>query len=228
MTSSDGEWVSRLPLLPLPRYDNCIERSRKGEREGGKGGRGRGEERRERDGERERERERERGRERGTQLSRPSFRCFIFPLVCACPSVHPHLLHFSAGQLLRSCVELAKMWRMDRYLRHLQAVMIVADQNIALEVTGNGDVLESHDGVLGVGSGSPYAIAAARALYPDASISVKDIAFRAMNIAADMCVHTNTNFIVEKISEAGEAEVLAAAAAAATSTPTEPTTENRH
>eukprot|EP00918_Siedleckia_nematoides_P048842 GHVU01107059.1.p2 GENE.GHVU01107059.1~~GHVU01107059.1.p2 ORF type:complete len:207 (+),score=38.22 GHVU01107059.1:732-1352(+) len=130
------------------------------------------------------------------------------------------------GQLLRSCVELAKMWRMDRYLRHLQAVMIVADQNIALEVTGNGDVLESHDGVLGVGSGSPYAIAAARALYPDASISVKDIAFRAMNIAADMCVHTNTNFIVEKISEASEAEVLAAAAA--TSTPTEPTTENRN
>ncbi|SBS98976.1 ATP-dependent protease subunit ClpQ, putative [Plasmodium malariae] len=103
------------------------------------------------------------------------------------------------NQLLRSCVELAKLWRTDRYLRHLEAVLIVADKDVLLEVTGNGDVLEPSGNVLGTGSGGPYAIAAARALYDVENLSAKDIAFKAMNIAADMCCHTNNNFICETL-----------------------------
>ncbi|KOB86390.1 hypothetical protein PFDG_02126, partial [Plasmodium falciparum Dd2] len=102
-------------------------------------------------------------------------------------------------QLLRSCVELAKLWRTDRYLRHLEAVLIVADKDILLEVTGNGDVLEPSGNVLGTGSGGPYAMAAARALYDVENLSAKDIAYKAMNIAADMCCHTNNNFICETL-----------------------------
>ncbi|CEM38449.1 unnamed protein product [Vitrella brassicaformis CCMP3155] len=107
------------------------------------------------------------------------------------------------GQLLRACVELAKAWRLDRYLRNLEAVMIVADEKLSLEVTGNGDVLESHDGILGVGSGGNYALAAARALI-DAKVDLpaKDIALKAMHIAADMDIGTNHNFIVESIDSA--------------------------
>ncbi|CAD2105301.1 ATP-dependent protease subunit ClpQ, putative [Plasmodium vinckei vinckei] len=103
------------------------------------------------------------------------------------------------NQLLRSCVELAKLWRTDRYLRHLEAVLIVADKDTLLEVTGNGDVLEPSGNVLGTGSGGPYAIAAARALYDIENLSAKDIAYKAMNIAADMCCHTNHNFICETL-----------------------------
>jgi len=103
------------------------------------------------------------------------------------------------GQLLRACVDMAKMWRTDRYLRHLEAVMIVADEKLSLEVTGNGDVLETHDGILGVGSGGQFAIAAARALYDFPQLSAQDIAKRAMKIAADMCVMTNHNFIMEEL-----------------------------
>ncbi|SBT80984.1 ATP-dependent protease subunit ClpQ, putative [Plasmodium malariae] len=103
------------------------------------------------------------------------------------------------NQLLRSCVELAKLWRTDRYLRHLEAVLIVAGKDVLLEVTGNGDVLEPSGNVLGTGSGGPYAIAAARALYDVENLSAKDIAFKAMNIAADMCCHTNNNFICETL-----------------------------
>ncbi|KJP88762.1 ATP-dependent protease HslVU, peptidase subunit [Plasmodium fragile] len=103
------------------------------------------------------------------------------------------------NQLLRSCVELAKLWRTDRYLRHLEAVLIVADKDVLLEVTGNGDVLEPSGNVLGTGSGGPYAIAAARALYDVENLSAKDIAYKAMNIAADMCCHTNNNFICETL-----------------------------
>lgn len=102
-------------------------------------------------------------------------------------------------QLLRSCVELAKLWRTDRYLRHLEAVLIVADKDVLLEVTGNGDVLEPSGNVLGTGSGGPYAVAAARALYDMENLSAKDIAYKAMNIAADMCCHTNNNFICEML-----------------------------
>lgn len=86
------------------------------------------------------------------------------------------------GQLARSCVELAKGWRTDKYLRRLEASLLVADAKASFEITGNGDVLESHDGVLGVGSGSAYAMAAARALMEEPNLSAEDVAKRAMRI----------------------------------------------
>jgi ATP-dependent HslUV protease subunit HslV len=101
------------------------------------------------------------------------------------------------GQLLRSCVELAKGWRTDKYLRRLEASLLVADDKISLEITGLGDVLESHDSVLAVGSGSPYAIAAARALQDIPELSAEEVARKAMDIASDMCVYTNKSFVVE-------------------------------
>ena len=101
------------------------------------------------------------------------------------------------GQLARSCVELAKGWRTDKYLRRLEASLLVADESVSLEITGNGDVLESHDKVLAVGSGSPFAIAAARALQNVDGLSAEDVARQAMEIASDMCVFTNKNFLVE-------------------------------
>lgn len=103
------------------------------------------------------------------------------------------------GQLARSCVELAKGWRTDKYLRRLEASIIVADKNVSLELTGNGDVLESHDGILAVGSGGHYASAAARALI-DQPLDAEEIAKKAMEIAADMCVYTNNNFMVETMA----------------------------
>lgn len=95
------------------------------------------------------------------------------------------------GQLARSCVELAKGWRTDKYLRRLEASLLVADENVSLEITGNGDVLESSDKVLSVGSGSPFALAAARALQDQEGMSAEDICRKAMDIASDMCVYTN-------------------------------------
>lgn len=95
------------------------------------------------------------------------------------------------GQLARSCVELAKGWRTDKYLRRLEASLLVADENVSLEITGNGDVLESTDKVLSVGSGSPFALAAARALQDQEGMSAEDICRKAMDIASDMCVYTN-------------------------------------
>lgn len=95
------------------------------------------------------------------------------------------------GQLARSCVELAKGWRTDKYLRRLEASLLVADENISLEITGNGDVLESQDKVLAVGSGSPFALAAARALQDLEGMSAEEVCRRAMDIASDMCVYTN-------------------------------------
>ncbi len=86
------------------------------------------------------------------------------------------------GQLARSCVELAKGWRTDKYLRRLEASLLVADAKASFEITGNGDVLESHDGVLGVGSGSAYAMAAARALMMEPNLSAEEVAQRAMRI----------------------------------------------
>ena len=101
------------------------------------------------------------------------------------------------GQLARSCVELAKGWRTDKYLRRLEASLLVADENISLEITGNGDVLESHDKVLPVGSGSPFAMAAARALQDVEGMSAEDVCRKSMDIASDMCVFTNKNFKYE-------------------------------
>lgn len=102
------------------------------------------------------------------------------------------------SQLTRACVELAKDWRTDRYLRRLEAMMAVADKNVSLVLTGTGDVLEPEDGIIGIGSGGPYALAAARALI-DQDMSAEDIAKRAMAIAADICIYTNTNVVIESL-----------------------------
>jgi ATP-dependent HslUV protease subunit HslV len=104
------------------------------------------------------------------------------------------------GQLARSCVELAKGWRTDKYLRRLEASLLVADENVALEITGNGDVLESTDNVLSVGSGSPFALAAARALQDQEGLSAEDVCRKAMDIASDMCVYTNKCYKYEVIN----------------------------
>ena len=103
------------------------------------------------------------------------------------------------NQLERACVELAKDWRTDRYLRRLEAMMAVADKDRSFTLTGNGDVLEPEDGVIGIGSGGNYALAAARALLEVDGLSAEDIARRAMKIAAEICVYTNTNVILETI-----------------------------
>ena len=102
------------------------------------------------------------------------------------------------GQLTRSAVELAKDWRTDRYLRRLEAMMLVADKTVSLAITGNGDVLEPEQGVMAIGSGGNYALAAARAL-ATTDLDAEEIARRAMQIAADICVYTNSNFIVETL-----------------------------
>jgi ATP-dependent HslUV protease subunit HslV len=102
------------------------------------------------------------------------------------------------GQLLRAAVELAKDWRTDRYLRRLEAMMIVADKETSLVLTGNGDVLEPESGVAGIGSGGNYALAAARAL-ADGPLSAEEIVRKSLDIAADICVYTNRNVTVETI-----------------------------
>jgi ATP-dependent HslUV protease subunit HslV len=107
-------------------------------------------------------------------------------------------LHEHPGQLLRASVSLAKEWRQAKFLRQLQASLIVADRTTTLQITGNGDVIESVDGVLSIGSGSPYARAAALALM-DTDMSAEEIAKKAMTIAADICVYTNHNFVTEII-----------------------------
>lgn len=99
-------------------------------------------------------------------------------------------------QLMRACVELAKDWRQDRYLRKLEAMMIVADKKTTLVLTGTGDVLEPEGGVAGIGSGGNYALAAARALM-DTDFAADDVARRAMSIAAEICVYTNNSLTVE-------------------------------
>ncbi|MBI2708071.1 MAG: ATP-dependent protease subunit HslV [Proteobacteria bacterium] len=102
-------------------------------------------------------------------------------------------------QLVRACVELAKDWRKDRYLRRLEAMMAVVDAKNSLILTGSGDVLEPEDGLIGIGSGGPYALSAARALIDMDGLSVQDIAEKAMTIAAGICVYTNKNFTIESI-----------------------------
>ena len=102
------------------------------------------------------------------------------------------------GQLTRACVELAKDWRTDRYLRRLEAMMAVADKEVSLVLTGQGDVLEPEDGIIAIGSGGNYALSAARALI-DTDLDAEAIARKAMKIAADICVYTNTNVLVESL-----------------------------
>jgi ATP-dependent HslUV protease, peptidase subunit HslV len=101
------------------------------------------------------------------------------------------------GQLTRACVELAKDWRTDRYLRRLEAMMAVADPDVSLVLTGNGDVLEPEDGLIGIGSGGSYALAAAKALIDIESLNAEEIARKAMRIAAGICVYTNENIVLE-------------------------------
>jgi ATP-dependent HslUV protease, peptidase subunit HslV len=104
-------------------------------------------------------------------------------------------------QLTRACVELAKDWRTDRYLRRLEAMMLVADKQVSLALTGTGDVLEPEHGVMAIGSGGNYALAAARALM-DTDKDAEEIARKAMQIAADICVYTNHSFVIEAIDAA--------------------------
>ena len=103
------------------------------------------------------------------------------------------------GNLLRSAVELAKDWRTDRYLRRLEAMMIVADKDVSLVLTGTGDVLEPEAGVMAIGSGGNYALAAARALV-DSDKDAEAIVRRALDIAADICVYTNRNVPIETLT----------------------------
>jgi len=103
-----------------------------------------------------------------------------------------------SSQLMRAAVEMAKAWRTDRYLRHLEAMMIVADKDETLVITGTGDVLQPEDGVAGIGSGGTYALAAARALL-DSELNAEAIARRAMAIAADICVYTNDQLVIETL-----------------------------
>ena len=103
------------------------------------------------------------------------------------------------GQLTRACVELAKDWRTDRYLRRLEAMLIVASKDEIFTVTGVGDVLEPEHGVAAIGSGGNYALAAARALVDVDGLDAEAIARKAMGIAADICVYTNRNLVIEKL-----------------------------
>src|SRR3981189_2062055 len=103
------------------------------------------------------------------------------------------------GNLAKSAVELAKEWRKDRALRHLEALLIVADTKSTFLVSGNGDVIEPDDGICAIGSGGPYALAAARALAKHTKLSAKDVAQEAMRIASEICIFTNANFTVEEL-----------------------------
>jgi ATP-dependent HslUV protease subunit HslV len=105
------------------------------------------------------------------------------------------------GQLTRACVELAKDWRTDRFLRRLEAMMLVADRERSLVLTGTGDVLEPEQDIMGIGSGGNYALAAARALI-DTDLDAETIARKAMAIAAEICVYTNGNLVVETLESA--------------------------
>jgi ATP-dependent HslUV protease subunit HslV len=103
------------------------------------------------------------------------------------------------GQLMRACVELAKDWRTDRYLRRLEAMMAVADKDVSLILSGTGDVLEPEDGLIGIGSGGSFALAAARALADRPDMDAEAIARKAMKIAADICIYTNNELVVETL-----------------------------
>jgi ATP-dependent HslUV protease subunit HslV len=104
-----------------------------------------------------------------------------------------------SGNLQKSAVELAKEWRKDRALRHLEALLIVADNKATFILSGNGDVIEPDDGIVSIGSGGSYALAAARALTKHSKLNAKDLAMEAMRIASEICIYTNANFTVEEI-----------------------------
>ena len=103
------------------------------------------------------------------------------------------------GQLTRAAVELAKDWRTDRMLRRLEALLAVSDQSTSLIISGNGDVIEPEHALVAIGSGGPYAQAAAKALLEDTRLSAKEIVLKALNIAASICIYTNTSISVEEL-----------------------------
>ena len=103
------------------------------------------------------------------------------------------------GNLKRAAVELAKDWRTDKYLRRLEAMMAVADKKVSLIISGTGDVVEPDDNIIGIGSGGAYALAAARSLIDQEKLSAEDIAKKAMIIAAEICIYTNTKITIEKL-----------------------------
>lgn len=103
------------------------------------------------------------------------------------------------NQLTRACVELAKDWRTDKYLRKLEAMMIVVDAKTSLILTGGGDVLEPEDGIIGIGSGGNFALSAARALIDVDNLSAEEVVKKSMKIAADLCVYTNHNVVIESL-----------------------------
>ena len=103
------------------------------------------------------------------------------------------------GQLQRAAVELGKDWRTDKYLRHLEALLLVADDTTSLVISGGGDVIEPDDGVVAIGSGGPYAIAAARALIAHTQMGPRQIAEEAMRLTSEICIFTNDNLIIEEL-----------------------------
>ncbi len=104
------------------------------------------------------------------------------------------------GKLVRSAVELAKLWRTERALRRLEALLVVADKESSLVVTGNGDVIEPEDSIMAIGSGGPFALAASRALIKNTNLDAKVIVEKSLAIAADICVYTNMNFTIEELN----------------------------
>ncbi|MFN3598717.1 MAG: ATP-dependent protease subunit HslV [Aquificaceae bacterium] len=103
------------------------------------------------------------------------------------------------GNLLKACVELAKDWRMDRSLRRLEALLLVADRERMLLLSGNGDIIEPEEPVLAIGSGGDYARAAALALYRNTYLSAEEIVRESLKIAGEICIYTNQNFVIEKL-----------------------------
>jgi len=105
------------------------------------------------------------------------------------------------GKLVRAAVELAKLWRTDRALRRLEALLLVADRNASLIITGNGDVIEPEDNIMAIGSGGSYAQAAAKALVQNTDLDARSIVESSLNIAADICVYTNHNLVIEELQD---------------------------
>lgn len=106
------------------------------------------------------------------------------------------------GRLVKSAVELAKEWRTERSLQKLEAMLIVANEQASLVITGNGDVMETEDGILAIGSGGFYAQSAAKALYQNTDMGAREVVEKSLTIAADVCVYTNHNHVIEELSTA--------------------------
>lgn len=104
------------------------------------------------------------------------------------------------GNLERAAIELSKEWRTDKILRHLEALLVVADDKTSFLLSGNGDVISPDDGVLAIGSGGSYALAAARALMANTQLSAREIAVEAMRVAGEICIYSNLNIVVEELS----------------------------